>query len=232
MIDDPPLIQLRRRVPRPSAAQLDALRGTPTGFIVDALHGRAALAAEVKPVVAEQAQFCGVALPCHAGPADNLAVFAALPLVQAGDVIVAATDGYRETAIVGDLVLGMARNLGAVAFVTDGCVRDIPGIWEVGLPCFATGVTPNSPVKNGPGTVNLPIVLAGASVGPGDVVIGDADGVVVIPFEKIDVVIARLEKVRAAEAAMVARVAEGLGVPDWVQTLHADGRVQDLDAPP
>jgi 4-hydroxy-4-methyl-2-oxoglutarate aldolase len=230
MIDDPPLIQLRRRVPRPTAAQLDALQGTPTGFIVDALHGRAALAPEVKPVVAEQAQFCGVALPCQAGPADNLAVFAALPLVQAGDVVVAATDGYRETAIVGDLVLGMARNLGAVAFVTDGCVRDIPGISDVGLPCFATGVTPNSPVKNGPGTVNLPIVLAGASVGPGDVVIGDADGVVVIPFEKIDIVIARLEKVRAAEAAMVARVADGLGVPDWVRTLHADGRVHDLDA--
>jgi 4-hydroxy-4-methyl-2-oxoglutarate aldolase len=62
------------------------------------------------------------------------------------------------------------------------------------------------------------------------VVIGDADGVVVIPFEKIDVVIARLEKVRAAEAAMVARVADGLGVPDWVRTLHADGRVHDLDA--
>jgi 4-hydroxy-4-methyl-2-oxoglutarate aldolase len=232
MIDDPPLIQLRRHVPRATAAQLDALRGTPTGFIVDALHGRAALAAEVKPVVAEQAQFCGVALPCHAGPADNLAVFAALPLIQAGDVIVAATDGYRETAIVGDLVLGMARNLGAVAFVTDGCVRDIPGIRDVGLPCFATGITPNSPVKNGPGTVNLPIVLAGASVAPGDVVLGDADGVVVVPFEKIDAVIARLEKVQAAEAAMVARVGEGLGVPEWVRTLHADGRVQDLDARP
>lgn len=229
MIDDPPLIQLRRRVPRPTAAQLDALRGTPTGFIVDALHGRAALAAEVKPVVAEQAGFCGVALPCHAGPADNLAVFAALSLVQPSDVIVAATDGYRETAIVGDLVLGMARNLGAVAFVTDGCVRDIGGIREVGLPCFATGVTPNSPVKNGPGTVNLPIVLAGASVAPGDVVIGDPDGVVVIPFAMIHAVIARLEKVRAAEAAMVARVAAGLGVPEWVQKLHAEGRIDDLD---
>ena len=229
MIDDPPLIELRRRVPRPSAAQLDALRGTPTGFIVDALHGRAALSADVKPVVPEQAEFCGVAVPCHAGPADNLAVFAALPLIQPSDVIVAATDGYRETAIVGDLVLGMARNLGAVAFVTDGCVRDIPGIRGVGLPCFATGVTPNSPVKNGPGTVNLPIVLAGTSVAPGDVVIGDADGVVVIPFDNIDLVSARLEKVRAAEASLVARVAEGLGVPEWVRKLHAEGRVQEVD---
>ena len=126
MIDDPPLITLRRKVPRPTAAQLAALNGTPTGFIIDALGGRGAVAPDIKPVIAEQASFCGVAVTCHVGPADNLAVFAALPLLQRGDVIVAAADGYRETAVVGDLVLGMARNLGAVAFVTDGCVRDIP----------------------------------------------------------------------------------------------------------
>jgi 4-hydroxy-4-methyl-2-oxoglutarate aldolase len=229
MIHDPPLVRIRRGVPRPTSAQLEALRGTPTGFIVDALDGRAALHPEIKPVIPEAAAFCGVAVPCECGPADNLGVFVALPLVQPGDVLVAGTDGFRETAVVGDLVLGMARNQGAVAFVTDGCVRDVPGIRDVGLPCFATGVTPNSPVKNGPGTVNLPIVLGGASVAPGDVVIGDGDGVVVIPFDMIDVVIGRLEKVRAAEAAMVARVADGLGVPEWVRALHADGRVQDLD---
>ena len=85
--------------------------------------GRGAVAPDIKPVITEQARFCGVAVTCHVGPADNLAVFAALPLLQAGDVIVAAADGYRETAVVGDLVLGMARNFGAVAFVTDGCVR-------------------------------------------------------------------------------------------------------------
>src|SRR4051812_44740623 len=141
--------------------------GTPTGFIIDALGGRGAVAPDIKPVITEQASFCGVAVTCHVGPADNLAVFAALPLLQAGDVIVAAADGYRETAVVGDLVLGMARNLGAVAFVTDGCVRDIPGIRDVGLPCFAAGVVPNSPVRNGPGTVNLPIVLSGQTVQAG-----------------------------------------------------------------
>ena len=146
MIDDPPLITLRRRVPRPTAAQLAALNGTPTGFIIDALGGRGAVAPDIKPIITEQASFCGVAVTCHVGPADNLAVFAALPLLQQGDVIVAAADGYRETAVVGDLVLGMARNLGAVAFVTDGCVRDIPGIRDVGLPCFSAGVTPASPV--------------------------------------------------------------------------------------
>ncbi len=90
MIDDPPLIRFFRHVLRPTTEQLQALQGTPTGYIVDALYGRAALAPEIKPVVPEQAEFCGVAVPCHVGPADNLAVFAALPLLQKGDVIVAA----------------------------------------------------------------------------------------------------------------------------------------------
>jgi 4-hydroxy-4-methyl-2-oxoglutarate aldolase len=227
MIDDPPLIRLRRNVPRPNNAQLAALRGVPTGYIVDALHGRASLGVDVKPVVPEQAAFCGVALTCYAGPADNLAVFAALPGIRSSDVIVVATDSYKETAVVGDLVLGMAKNLGAIAFVTDGCVRDVAGIREIGLPCFAAGVIPNSPVKNGPGTVNLPIVLSGRKVQAGDIVIGDADGVAIVPFEEIDEVIARLERIRAAEAAMVARVAAGLGVPEWVERLYRDGSVRE-----
>jgi 4-hydroxy-4-methyl-2-oxoglutarate aldolase len=228
MIDDPPLIRLRRSVPRPTVGQLDRLRGTPTGYIVDALHGRGSLGVDVKPVVPEQAAVCGVALTCHAGPADNLVVLAALPLIQASDVLVVATDGYRETAVVGDLVLGMARNCGAAAFVTDGCVRDVPGIRDVGLPCFAAGVVPDSPVRNGPGTINLPVVLSGRTVQAGDIVIGDTEGVVVTPFDLIDDVIRQLEGIRAAEAALMARVAEGLGVPECVEALYRDGRVREV----
>lgn len=229
MIDDPPLIRLRRRVPRPTEAQLAALRGTPTGYVVDALYGDAAFDRAIKPVVPDQAAFCGVAVTCQVGPADNLAVFAALPLLRPSDVIVAAAGEFHGTAVIGDLVLGMARNCGAVAFVTDGCVRDVPGIREVGLPCFAAGVTPNSPVKNGPGTVNLPVTLAGRHVRPGDIVIGDGDGAVVVPFEEIDRVIAALEGIRAAEAALTAKVAGGLKIPPWVEAMHADGRIVEVD---
>jgi 4-hydroxy-4-methyl-2-oxoglutarate aldolase len=148
--------------------------------------------------------------------------------VEPSDVIVVATDGHNATAVVGDLVLGMAKNGGAAAFVTDGCVRDVPGIREVGLPCFAAGVVPNPPVKNGPGTVNLTIVLSGQTVQPGDIVLGDTDGVVIVPFDKIDEVIAKLADIRAAEAALTARVAAGLSVPKWVGELYRDGRIQEV----
>ncbi|WP_417514548.1 RraA family protein [Minwuia sp.] len=229
MIDDPPLIKLKRTTQRPTKAQLTALRGTPTGFVVDAMDGRGALAHTIKPVIPDQSDFCGVAVTCHAGPADNLAVLAALPKLHPDDVLVCGTDAFMETAVVGDLVLQMAKNRGAVALVTDGCVRDTPGIRDVGLPCFAAGVTPNSPAKNGPGTVNMTVSLGSVPIAAGDILVGDVDGVVVVPFAMIDQVIARLEDVRAKEAEMLSAVNGGMGVPGHIDDLYDSGRVEEID---
>lgn len=229
MIDDPPLIKLKRDTPRPTETQIAALRGTPTGFVVDAMDGRGALSFTIKPVDPDASSFCGVAVTCHAGPADNLAVLAALPQTGPDDVIVAATDAFLETAVVGDLVCFMARNRGAVALVTDGAVRDTPGILEVGLPCFCAAVTPNSPAKNGPGTVKLPVNLGGVQVESGDLLVGDVDGVVVVPFGMIDKVIERLEGINAKEAETMAAVEGGLGVPGHIEDLYASGRVESVD---
>jgi 4-hydroxy-4-methyl-2-oxoglutarate aldolase len=158
----------------------------------------------------------GVAVTCNAGPADNLALLAALESLQAGDVIVCATGSYTGCAVTGDLVLGMARNCGAVAFVTDGCVRDLPGIRTVGLPCYCAGVTPNSPARSGPGTVGFDIALGGHPVASGDVVVGDEDGVVVIPIARLEEVIARLPAIRKAEAEMDEAVRAGLRLPRFL----------------
>lgn len=216
MIDEAPSIQ-RKNVVRPASAQVDALRGTPTGFLVDAMGGSGALDYRIKPAIAEHAAFCGVALTCDAGPADNLALVAALESVQAGDVLVCTTGGYTGCAVTGDLVLGMARNCGAVGFVTDGCVRDLPGIRMVGLPCYCVGVTPNSPARSGPGTVGFAITLGGQPVASGDVVVADQDGVVVVPLSRLDEVIARLPAIRKSEAEMDQAVRDGLRVPAFLK---------------
>ncbi|MGL4444516.1 MAG: RraA family protein, partial [Alsobacter sp.] len=226
MIEDPPLVTLRRPTRRPSPAQIEALKGVQTGFLVDAMGGRGALDHRIRVLAGLPADFCGVALTCHAGPCDNLAVFAMLPVLTGGDVMMVATDSYVATAVAGDLLLGMARNQGAAAFVTDGCVRDIPGLLGVGLPCFSAGVTPNSPARNGPGTVGLPIVDGGVAVETGDIVVGDVDGVVVVPFDRIDAVIARLPDIRRAEAALDAKVKAGLTVPDFARAIFEQGRVR------
>ena len=228
MIEDPPLLTVRREFARPSADKVSTFRGQQTGFVVDAMGGRGALDARVKPVGAVL-PFCGVALPCEAGPADNLAPLAALDVAKRGDVIVCSADAFERTSVAGDLLLGMMKNRGIVAFVTDGYVRDIAGIRAVGLPCYAAGLTPNSPVRNGPGTVGLPAIVGGVAVGPGDIVIGDEDGVVVVPAARIDETIARLPAIREAEAALDAKVKAGLEVPDFLQKLIDARRFRELD---
>jgi len=227
MIEDPPLLTIRRNFPRPSAADVAALSGTPTGYLVDAMNGRGALDARIKPI-GGNASFCGVAVTCDAGPGDNLAAMGALGVVQAGDVIVCATEGCTTAAVTGDLLLGMLKNSGVVAFVTDGVVRDIVGIRAVGLPCYAAGVTPNSGARNGPGTIGQTIVVGGTTVGPGDVVVGDEDGVVIVPFARIKDVLKRLEAVRAAEASLDAKVKAGLKMPAFIQAMIDAGKFREI----
>src|SRR5690606_37207856 len=127
MIDDPPLLTVRRSFPRPSAEKVQAFAGALAGHVVDAMGGRGALSHRIKPVTAETS-FCGVALTCEAGPADCLAVFDALDEAQPGDVVICGADSFSETAVIGDLVMGMLKNCGVAAFVTDGLIRDTPGI--------------------------------------------------------------------------------------------------------
>jgi 4-hydroxy-4-methyl-2-oxoglutarate aldolase len=171
----------------------------------------------------------GVALTCDNGPADNLAAFGALSVAQPGDILVAATGGYAGVAVVGDLMLGMARNRGVAGFVTDGLVRDVVGILEVGLPVYCAGVTPNSPVRNGPGTVGLPVDLGGLRIESGDVLIGDRDGVVVVPRARAPAVLEGLKAVRAAEAALEAKVKAGLEIPDFVKGVLESDRVRRVE---
>jgi len=225
MIKDPPLLRIRRKFPRPSKKTLAAFAGVPTGFVTDAMNGRGALDYRIKPLAPAQEVMVGVAMTCHCGPADNLALFGALATAEPGDVLLAATDGFTETSVTGDLLLGMAKNRGLKGIVTDGVARDVPGILAVGLPLYCTGVNPNSPARNGPGTVGHPIVIGGVSVMPGDIVIGDGDGIVIVPRVDIEAVLKRLVDVKAAEATLDAKVKAGLEVPDFIKAILASDRV-------
>ena len=229
MIDDPPLLTVRRRFTRPDMALVEALRGVQTGFVVDGMDGSGALHHRIKPIDPALAGFVGVAVTCDCGPADNLAVFAALDIAGPGDVLVCATNAYEGTAVIGDLMAGMARNKGVAALVTDGLVRDQIGLRQVGLPVFAAGVTPNSPARQGPGTAGLPIVVGGVSVASGDVLVGDLDGVVVIPRERLAAVVERLVVIRQKEAALDAAVRGGLTMSDFARRILDSDRVRSVD---
>ena len=154
--------------------------GAATVHLLDAIDGRGALRHDIKAIDPASSGFAGSALPCHAGADDTLAILAAFALAQPGDVVVGATEGFRGSAVVGDLFAGMAKTTGVVAIVTDGLARGSEGIAKIGVPVFAGGISPNSAARSGPGTVGLPVTISGVHIAPGDVMVGDRDGVVVV----------------------------------------------------
>ncbi|CAN5258050.1 RraA family protein [soil metagenome] len=228
MIKDPPVLRIRRGFTRPSAKLLAAFAGVPTGHLVDAMNGGGCLDYRIKPLAESSSVMVGTAVTCQSGPADNLALFGALHAARRGDILMAGTEGYTGTAITGDLLLGMAKNRGVAGFVTDGLVRDLVGILGVGMPVYCAGLTANSPARNGPGTVGLPIVLGGVRVESGDIVVGDRDGVVIVPRAEAQNVLTRLEGVREAEKNLEALVRGGLEIPDFVQTIIDSDKVVEV----
>lgn len=210
MLHNPPLLTIHRGFTRPDPALVEKFKGAQTSHLVDAMDGRGALDYQIKPLDASQAVFAGPAITAHSYPADIVGMFGAVSEAQPGDVIVVANDSFTETAIVGDLAVGMMRNKGVAAFVTDGLARDKAGILATGVPVFSRGVSPNSPGCYGRGTVGIPVTLGGVHVSPGDIIVGDEDAVVVIPLARAETVAERLSEIRAAEASTEKRVAEGM----------------------
>jgi 4-hydroxy-4-methyl-2-oxoglutarate aldolase len=229
MLKDPPLLTVRRSFKRPPRALLAKLEGAQTGHIVDAMQGRAALDPGIKPVDPERAQFMGPALTCLTGADDNLAILAALVLAEPGDVIVAASEAFSGSAVVGDNVTMMAKNKGVSAIVVDGMARDSYGIVPAGLPVFARGITPNSCVRSGPGRVGLPVVCGGVAVEAGDVVLGDRDGVVIIPQRQLEAVVAALDEIRRMEEETQGKIRAGMTHLPAIEALLKSDKVAYVD---
>lgn len=220
MIEAPPTLTIKTSIRRPTDDQIAAFQGVPTGFVVDALFGGGALSSSIQPIGGGRELRCvaaGPALTADCGAADVLATFAALKFIQGGEIVVSAFAAHTGCAAAGDRLVGMMKNSGAVGFVTDGPVRDYQGIVPVGLPVWCSGLTPASPHMMGPGSVGFPIQIGGQEVESGDMIVADQDGVVVVPFERLDEVIENLTRISEMEKSLDAEVAEGLKVPNWVE---------------
>ncbi len=221
---EPDRLLIRRDFPRPSASEIAPFASAPTGWVVDAQGRRGALPHWIKPL-SRATRFIGPALTVRTRPVDNLAPYAALKFAKPGDVLVVAVDGSVTASVIGDILLGMAKNAGIVATVTDGAVRDIDGINQVGIPVFAQALTPNSPMKDGPGEVGTTITLGGIAIEPGDLLVGDIDGVVVVPRARIAAVGAELKPIAEKEAKMEAAVKGGAQYPAWLDEVLGAGNV-------
>lgn len=196
-----PIITVKRSWERPEPELVERFRGRPTGNVSDAVGRAGALAPNIKAVTPDR-RFVGAALTVDCGRHDNLAFWAALDSVRPGDVMMVATHDHPGCAVVGDLIISFARNRGAVAVVTDGMVRDAEALAGIGVPVFAAGVRPSGPTKRGPGSVGLPVWIGGQRVEPGDLVVGDSDGVVVAPRAMLEQAAVEVEQIAAKEAGM------------------------------
>jgi 4-hydroxy-4-methyl-2-oxoglutarate aldolase len=228
MAPQAPALTVRRNFPRPPESLVRQLAAAPTGWVVDANGRRGALDWRIRPLTRAQ-RFCGVALTVWSRARDNLAPYAAIQFARRGDVMIIAADAYEEASVVGDILVGMAKNQGVSAFVTDGMVRDVDGLNAVGIPVFARGLSPNSPYKDGPGTIGLPVSLGGVAVEAGDVVVGDQDGVVVVKREALEGVVAALADIRTKEEKMEQLVAGGARLPPGMEQMIADKGVRFVD---
>ncbi|MFV0473445.1 MAG: RraA family protein [Pikeienuella sp.] len=231
MIEEPPLLTIKRPARRPSPAQIAAFQGMPSGFVADAMYGTGSIA-RVTPLGAGRDIRCvaaGPALTVDCGPGGILALLASFAFIQPGDIVVSAYAGHQGAAQAGDRAMGMLKNNGAAGFVTDGPMRDYAGLVEVGLPVWCSGLNPASPVSTTPGRVGLPIQIGGREVETGDMIVADRDGVVVAPFEQLDSIIAQLQVVRQLEAELDAKVAEGLKSPPAIEELLRSDKVRYVD---
>lgn len=220
MIEEPKPLRIGADVDRrPTAAQVAAFKGVPTGFVVDAMFGEGAMVAEVSPLLPDLGAVVGPAVTADNRPSDVLATLGAIGFIQPGDIMVAGVQGWQGCASAGDRVCGFAKNSGAVGFVTDGPMRDYDGLADVGLPVWCTGLTPGSPFGTGPGQVGTGVMVGGQRVETGDIIVADRDGVVVVPFARIDEVAAKLPAVAELEHGLDAEVRDGLRLPDSIAAL-------------
>lgn len=202
---------------------IDALRGLPASVVSDVL-GRMPGTCGLRPVNRSPVAVCGNALTVKVRSGDNLLIHKALQLLQPGDVLVVDGEGDTSRALFGEIMMTVARARGAVGVVLDGAVRDVDAFEEQRFPCWARGVNLRGPYKEGPGSINQPITVGGALVQPGDVVLGDSDGLVFLaPSLALEAARLGREKV-ALEKATIASILAGRYDDAWVeQTLRQKG---------
>ena len=197
-----------REIERPKKEIVEGYRELATGNICDAMGRYGSMSASIRPIL-NQCKMVGPALTVKIYPADNLMLHKATEVAKPGDVIVVDAGGYPDMAILGDLLCLVCKTKGIEGIVLDGGVRDIEGIRELGFPVFAKGVIPVGPLKDSPGSINIPIHCGGVPVAPGDLIVGDMDGVAVVPKARIQEALDKGRAIVEKEKKMRERIRKG-----------------------
>ncbi|MDO7929297.1 RraA family protein [Pseudomonas sp. KFB-139] len=197
---------------------VERYRSVPVANVSDSMHRMTAGGARLH-AMHRTGVLAGPALTVKARPGDNLMLHHALDIAQAGDVIVVDAGGDLSNALIGEMMVAYAIKKGVAGIVINGAIRDADSIAAGNFPVFAAGVTHRGPYKDGPGEVNVPIALDGMVIEPGDLIIGDGDGLLCVPFDQVGDVYDRASAKHAAEQKQLEQIALGENDRSWVMKL-------------
>jgi RraA family protein len=214
------ILPVTRKVDRKLVEQF---RNVVTPHISDNLNRIHAIGSSLRPYH-KQGKLIGTAITVKTRPGDNLLVHKAIDLAESGDVIVVDAGGDTTNAIVGEIMMQISRKKGITGFVIDGAIRDLAAFQTADFPVYAKGVTHRGPYKDGPGEINVPISVDGMLVNPGDLILGDEDGLAVVPFEFAEEVLLKVKAQEIREREILESIEEGSIDRSWVdETLKQKG---------
>ncbi|MFD4838570.1 RraA family protein [Achromobacter sp. NPDC058515] len=201
---------------------VDKFSRVPVANVSDCMSRMTAGGARLRPMHDGQ-PLAGPALTVRARPGDNLLVHKALDLAQPGDVIVVDAGGDLTNAIIGEIMTTYAQRRGIAGIVINGAIRDSGTIRRSAFPVYAAGVTHRGPYKDGPGEINCVVALDGMTIAPGDLILGDEDGLLAIPYEQAEALYQAASAKHELETKMLADIAAGTLDTSWI-----DARLQAL----
>lgn len=203
------------KIERPARSTWEEYRDFATSNIADAMGRFGAMAYSIKPI-AEGMRVVGPAVTVRLRPGDNLMAHQAIALAEPGDVIVIDTSGNVTNAVWGEIMSFTAQKRGITGLVIDGAIRDRMAIVKLGFPVFAKAIIPTACDKDGPGEVNVPISCGGVTLNPGDLIVGDDDGVVVIPRKQLGEVSKKVKDIQEKEETRMKEIENGKVIPAWL----------------
>lgn len=188
--------------------------------ISDSLNRLYALDTAIRRLNRRPYTICGCVCTVRVFPGDNLMVHKVLDIARPGDIVVVDAHGDRSmNAVLGDLICAKAQHRGIAGFIVDGLVRDMPSVDDLDFPVFARGTTAVGPLHRGPGEINYPINCGGVVVNPGDVVVGNDAGIVIVPHAHVVEILERLEAHRERLSSYLLAVRRGEFSNQWVDEL-------------
>ena len=222
--DSNPLADIRRDFERVAPEVVRNASAYAASILADVAGRRGALDGRIAPL-APSMRICGPAFTVEVRAGDNLMIHAAMALAQPGDVLVIDGKGDTTCALMGSIMLNACKVLQLGGVVIDAAIRDTEELRELGFPVFAVGASPNGPTKFVPGRINWPISCGGIAITPGDLIVGDADGVVAIEREKAGSLFELAARKVADERARIADIVAGRDLrPKWLEgALQAAG---------